>query len=229
MSSDKLHPETWLEILAKAFALFDDLKSKGMGEPPFSLGGGTVLMLRYKHRLSKDIDFFGHDVQWLPYLNPRLNSVAESFALDYAEQANSIKIIMPMGDIDFVIAQDVATPVHRTTMLIGDRSVLVDPTSEILAKKMFFRAVFFKARDVYDLSASIDLDPAAARLACHAARSKAPALLRRLDEMKSFDQDELLRNIVPYDDTLVHAPHMLTKVRQFIEDGLDNPSPHGDI
>ena len=37
------------------------------------IGGGTVLMFRFEHRLSKDIDFFTHDAQWLSLLTPRLN------------------------------------------------------------------------------------------------------------------------------------------------------------
>ena len=55
---------TYLDILAVAHDLFDDLEERGFGRPTFSLGGGTVLMLRFNHRLSKDIDLFG----WLDEL-----------------------------------------------------------------------------------------------------------------------------------------------------------------
>ena len=54
-----LSPRTWLGIVADAFTLFDDAEARGFGTPPFSLGGGTVLMLRFRHRSSKDVDFFG--------------------------------------------------------------------------------------------------------------------------------------------------------------------------
>ncbi len=84
-SSPKPTPETWLQIIASAYALFDDAVAKGFGDPPFSLGGGTVLMLRFKHRLSKDIDLFGYDAQWLSVFSPRLNERAASLAERYTD------------------------------------------------------------------------------------------------------------------------------------------------
>ena len=47
-----LSPRTWLRIIADAFALFDDAEAREVGTPLFSLGGSTVLMLRFRHRLS---------------------------------------------------------------------------------------------------------------------------------------------------------------------------------
>ena len=58
-----LTPETWRSI--SAFALFDDAEQRGFGTPPFRLGGGSFLVLRFRHRLTKHIDFFGYDAQWL--------------------------------------------------------------------------------------------------------------------------------------------------------------------
>jgi hypothetical protein len=211
-----LTPKTWSTILASAYALFDDLGRKGFKDPPFSLGGGTMLMLRFKHRLSQDIDFFGYDAQWLSLLSPRLNEAAAAIASAYAEQANNIKIVMPQGDIDFIIAGDIAVPVSRTKALLEGREMLVDPTSEILAKKLFYRAASFKARDVYDLSAAIDLDPDEAKRAAQAAASKKALLIQRLDEMKKIDQNALLQGIAPYDGALRHAADMVSKVRSFL-------------
>ena len=36
-----------------------------------------MLMLRFDHRLSKDIDIFTHDAQALSFITPRLNAVSE--------------------------------------------------------------------------------------------------------------------------------------------------------
>ena len=145
--------------MASAYALFDDAVAKGFGDPPFSLGGGTVLMLRFKHRLSKDIDLFGYDAQWLSVFSPRLNERAAMLAASYTEQSNTIKIVTASGDIDFIIAADVVAPVARSVDLIAGRLIAVDPVTEILAKKLFYRAATFKIRDIYDLSAAIDLAP----------------------------------------------------------------------
>jgi nucleotidyltransferase AbiEii toxin of type IV toxin-antitoxin system len=211
-----LTPNAWSAIIASAYALFDDLAGKGYENPPFSLGGGTVLMFRFKHRLSKDIDFFGYDAQWLSLLSPRLNEAAAAMASTYVEQANGVKIVMPHGDIDFIIAGDVAVPVNRTKLLLKGRDVLVDPTSEILAKKLFYRAASLKARDVYDLSAAIDLEPGEVSKAAKAAASKKALLVQRLDEMKKIDQDALLQGLAPYDGVLRHAADMVAKVRSFL-------------
>jgi hypothetical protein len=47
-------------------------------------------MRRHHHRLSKDIDIFVPDPQYLGYLTPRLNAEAESLTTKYVEQANSL-------------------------------------------------------------------------------------------------------------------------------------------
>ena len=212
-----MNPETWLDILATAFVLFEDARDQGFGDPPFSLGGGTVLMLRFKHRLSKDIDLFGYDAQWLSVLSPRLNAKAASLALDYVEQANAVKLVTARGDIDFIIAGDVTTMIERTAETFLGREVTIDPISEILAKKLFYRAATFKPRDVYDLSAAIDLAPTDAARAVQAAAAKTDLVLRRLAELAKLHPDTLLEGIIPYEDSLRHAPGMVEKVTTFIE------------
>jgi hypothetical protein len=216
--------ETWRQILAVAYALFDDLERKGFPNPPFSLGGGTVLMFRFEHRLSRDIDFFGYDAQWLTLLSPRLNEMAAAVASSYTEQANGIKIVMPQGDIDFVVAGDVAVPVMREKITLEGREIFVDPTTEILAKKLFYRAATLKSRDVYDLSAGIELDPGATRRAIRAAASKGHLLVRRLDDLAQLAPDALLEGLVPYDGKLPYASGMVPKVKDFVTGELGVPS-----
>jgi len=208
--------QTWRELLSAAYTLFDDLEQRGFPTPPFSLGGGTVLMFRFQHRLSKDIDFFGYDAQWISLLSPRLNETAAAMATNYTEQANGVKILMRNGDIDFVVAGDVAVPVLRDHMELEGRTILVDPTSEILAKKLFYRAAAFKSRDVYDLSAALELDPSAAKRAVQAAGSKRDLLLRRFDELDKLDSQTLLEGLVPYEVKLVYAKDMVEKVRALV-------------
>ena len=221
-------PDSWLKIIASAYALFDDARSRGFGDPPFSLGGGTVLMLRFKHRLSIDIDLFGYDAQWLSVLSPRLNEKAASLATSYTEQANTIKIVMPHGDIDFVIAGDVAVPVERSKLVLAGREIMVDPTAEILAKKLFYRAATFKPRDVYDLSAAIDLAPDSALRAVKAAVSKQALLLRRIGELETMGETALLGQILPYQGPLLHAAGMLAKVKDFILTRMQSSNPSDD-
>jgi len=71
-------PALWEQLLSKAFALVDEIaKYGGIVDPFFTFGGGTVLMLRYEHRFSKDIDIFVPGPQSLGFINPRLSDVAE--------------------------------------------------------------------------------------------------------------------------------------------------------
>ena len=223
-SSQTLTKNSWKQVVKSAFSLFQKVEEKGFGPPPFSLGGGTVLMFRFQHRLSKDIDFFGYDAQWLSLLTPRLNDFAATMATDYVEQANGIKIVMPHGDIDFIISADVIQDIHRQETTLGGRSIQLDPTSEILAKKMFYRASQFKARDVYDLSAAIDLDPSSAHAAVLASKTKSDVLLRRLDDLSKLDEDTILDGIIPLGSTLTHSRRMIQKVHHFIATERDDPN-----
>ena len=215
-SSQKPTPESWLNIIGQTYELFDDAVARGFGDPPFSLGGETVLMLRFKHRLSKDIDFFGYDAQWLSVFSPRLNERAAALAQDYVEEANTIKISTRRGEIDFIIAADVTSPVARTSEHIAGRPIAVDPITEILAKKLFYRAATFEIRDVYDLSAAIDLAPQDASAAVQAASSKREILLRRLDQIESLPSHDVASEIVAYDGPLRHSRGMVGKVRSFV-------------
>ena len=59
-------------------------------------------MLRHHHRLSKDIDIFVPDPQYLGFVSPRLSDVAEAVTADYVEGPGYIKLLRPEGEIDFV-------------------------------------------------------------------------------------------------------------------------------
>lgn len=54
-----------------------------MSTPATLPDGPWQCLLRYGHRLSKDIDIFGPDSQSLGYVNPRLSDVAAEITADY--------------------------------------------------------------------------------------------------------------------------------------------------
>lgn len=64
---------TWKVLFKSALRIIDSLEGNGYGKLDFRLGGGTVLMFRFDHRVSKDIDIFTHDAQALSYLSPIWN------------------------------------------------------------------------------------------------------------------------------------------------------------
>lgn len=49
---------SWETLFSHALLILDDIARHGRSKPFWTFGGGTVLMLRYGHRYSKDIDIF---------------------------------------------------------------------------------------------------------------------------------------------------------------------------
>jgi Nucleotidyl transferase AbiEii toxin, Type IV TA system len=160
----------WKELLGHAFRLVDEIAKHGARDPFWTFGGGTVLMLRYQHRRSKDIDIFVPDPQYLGYVSPRLSDVAEQISSDYVEAAVFVKLIRPEGEIDFVAAANLTAEPFETWSLLR-RSVRVETATEIIAKKLWHRGDRLSARDLFDLSLVIEREPASLR-------SAAPFLVR---------------------------------------------------
>lgn len=92
----------WQGLLQHAYSLIDEIAAHGIQNPFCTFGGGTVLMLRYRHRMSKDIDIFVPDPQYLVFVSPRLSDVAEAVSDKYVEGPGYIKLLRPEGEIDFV-------------------------------------------------------------------------------------------------------------------------------
>ena len=77
MKADALPSGAWESLFSRALMLIDDIrKYGGIADPFWTFGGGTVLMFRYRHRLSKDIDIFVPDPQYLGFVTPRLSDTA---------------------------------------------------------------------------------------------------------------------------------------------------------
>ncbi|MEJ6002572.1 nucleotidyl transferase AbiEii/AbiGii toxin family protein [Paucibacter soli] len=158
-SVDFSRPGDWQVLLPHALRLMAHLESE-TDSPVWTFGGGTVLMLRLAHRLSKDIDLFVDDPQYLGYINPRLSDVAESISTDYEENAEFIKLRLTHGEIDVVVGSSL-TPNPFETVSYGDRSIRVETCSEILAKKMWHRGNRAKVRDLFDLWSIATMEPEA--------------------------------------------------------------------
>jgi Nucleotidyl transferase AbiEii toxin, Type IV TA system len=206
----------WERLLSTALAILDDLKARGLGAPEVAMGGGTVLMMRMHHRLSKDIDLFLNDAQWLARLTPRLNDSVAGMVRDYSEQANSVRLVLAQGDIDFVVAGSVTGVAPSESLDFGGREILLEATEEILAKKLFFRAALLKPRDVFDLVAASMMLPAAAKTAVEASASRREAQLRRLNALAATPPDQLLRDIVPIGDFTKMVPTMIDSALAWI-------------
>jgi len=150
----------WQALFPRALILIDEIRRYGGIDNPFwTLGGGTVLMFRYGHRVSKDIDIFVPDPQFLGYVTPRLSDTAASLTADYTEmQGSFVKLQFEEGEIDFVAAPNLLSDAWESWD-IGGRAVKVETAAEIIAKKMYHRGDRVTARDLFDLALVIDREP----------------------------------------------------------------------
>jgi len=192
MDPDRLND--WRPLFERALAILDEA-GRVAGPLTWSFGGGTVLMLRHRHRYSHDVDIFVPDPQWLGYLSPRLNTVAESLASNFIEGAEFLKVSFPEGEIDFVAAGWLTPEPFRPERLF-ERDINVETSAEIVGKKLWFRAESFKARDLYDLATVIELDPGALREIAPLVREKGPVILElaaRKGEVMKEDFEALER------------------------------------
>ena len=98
--------EAWEVLLPRALEILE-----GVGPDTFwTMGGGTVLMLRHNHRASKDVDIFFRDPQPLGYVNPRLGGAAERMTSQYEESSGHVKLYFKEGEIDFVASPLLTSP-----------------------------------------------------------------------------------------------------------------------
>jgi hypothetical protein len=136
-------------LFEKALAL---LEASRIPVEEWSFGGGTALALFLGHRESADVDIFLTDAQYLTFLTPRLNRVAASMTADYVEAAGFLKLKLPGGEVDFIIAPYLTPNPRLMTDVVGKR-VYVETPEEIVLKKLFYRTETFKIRDVVDAAA----------------------------------------------------------------------------
>jgi len=204
MVEDRLR--IWEALFLRALELIDSVSYAGITLEGWSFGGGTVLMRRHHHRLSKDIDIFVPDPQYLGYLTPRLNTRADSLTTQYIEQANSLKLIFPEGEIDFVASAPLTEDPTVTEELFGCR-VEVETSAEIVAKKVWHRGADFTARDIFDLAMVAEKEPRALWKIEPVLRDRREAVLQRIASQEAalrqtFSELEVLEYRRSFDECI---------------------------
>lgn len=150
----------WQALLPRALVLIGEIRRHGgITDPFWTLGGGTVLMFRHRHRLSKDIDIFVPNPQYLGFVTPRLSDVAASLTSDYSEDPSAwVKLQFEEGEVDFVAAPNLVDDAWEEWTIDGQR-IRVETSAEIIAKKMFHRGHRTTARDLFDPALVIEREP----------------------------------------------------------------------
>jgi Nucleotidyl transferase AbiEii toxin, Type IV TA system len=179
----------WRKLLGRTLNGLSDLKQQGQPVPDWVLGGGTALMLYADHRLSRDIDAFIDDPQYLALLSPDTTDVWNCTDWDHA--AHYLKLRYPEGEIDFIVSGPLSDldPVEKEIDLTSIRAgwkptIMVEPPAEIALKKMYHRATMLKPRDIFDITVikKIDGDPLIKNLS--AVASKKEDLLQRVNSIR---------------------------------------------
>lgn len=187
----------WRRLLDRTLQGLTELKRQGQPGPDWVLGGGTALMVFADHRLSRDIDAFIDDPQYLALLSPETTDVWRCSAWDRA--AHYLKLKYPEGEVDFIVNAAISPlpPIEKQIDLTGIRkrskpTIRIDQPVEIALKKLHYRATMLKPRDVFDISVVDAIDGPALTANLHEVAGKRGDLLRRLDDIKEgFIQAEL--------------------------------------
>ena len=205
----------WESLLARALLILRSAASAGALAREWSLGGGTALMLRFHHRASEDIDIFVTDPQMLGYLSPRLNPVAESLTPDYAEGPGFVKLYFPEGQVVFIVSGHLtASPITREIVL--GREIPLETPAEIVAKKLWYRAADFTARDIFDLAFVARREPRAILQTGDVLRMRRDPLLKRLLRAEEalreqFEALDVLQEELEFDDCMREIRGLLSE------------------
>lgn len=147
--------EPWESLFISAMSLIDQVLDNGQSS--WSFGGGTVLMFHLNHRKSKDIDLFLDDPQVLGLFSPRLSDLALALTPSYSESLGSLKLLLPEGEIDFIVAKPLTSDPYEFGEVLG-RQIRLETPAEIIAKKLWHRGHSATGRDLFDLAAVASSD-----------------------------------------------------------------------
>jgi hypothetical protein len=206
--------KTWETLFRYALRAVDSVQGDVFRVENWSFGGGTVLMRRFRHRYSKDVDIFVPDPQYLGYLDPERNDVVERLTSRFVKAETFLRLVFDEGEVDFIAASPV-TDNPRTLESVLDRQVQVDTSIEIVAKKTRYRATGFTARDMFDVALVAEKQPAEVERVRPALQQRRTEILERLNT-----GDALLRTTFAALDVLDYRPtydHCLRIVREVLE------------
>jgi hypothetical protein len=176
---------SWRQLLSRTVVGLEQLEQQGLAVPDWILGGGTALMLHSDHRLSRDIDAFIDDPQYLGIMSPDVTDVWD--CRTWYKAAHYLKLKYAEGEIDFIVSgplSDLATTSYEVDLmdLPAKRKVTIEieHPAEIALKKMHYRPTMLKSRDIFDIAVADSIDHEALVGNLNVISDKKSELLKRL-------------------------------------------------
>jgi predicted nucleotidyltransferase component of viral defense system len=203
----------WETLFQNALRAMDSVGSPVFSASNWTFGGGTVLMRRYRHRLSKDVDIFVPDPQFLGYLHPDLNDTVAEMAPRHLKEANYLRLYFDQGEVDFIASAPVTDNPRVEETVLG-REVQVDTSIEIVAKKIRYRGAEFTARDLFDFALIAENEPMEIARIRPLLDEQGDVILKRL-----ASADDILRTTFKALETLEYRPsydHCLKTVKKIL-------------
>ena len=175
---DSLKQPAWASLFDSATEIIRHAQVAVGFDFDWSLGGGTVLMFDFNHRQSKDIDIFISDIQYLGFMNPRLQDYASVHCNDYEDMTNYVKLHNQLGDIDFIVASSLTENPYTERSIRGVQTLVQTPV-EIIARKLQHRGAHPTARDLLDLAVVASNEQNLSQLIANPIRENGKSLLEQ--------------------------------------------------
>jgi hypothetical protein len=147
-------------------------------------------MIRTGHRISKDIDAFIDDPQYLSLLSPRLAAEDVWACETYEESVNHLRLVFPEGEIDFIVAAritDLASESKNIDLseigVLSACEIEVEHPVETAIKKLAYRGSMLKVRDIFDISVVDALYHDLLRVNLHHVAHLKSSILDRVDSI----------------------------------------------
>ena len=141
----------------------------------YEIGGGTVLAARWQHRHSTDVDCFISEEAFRLVYEEKSSSMLslleelEDNGVLQAKELHSRVLVMDFSDLGqlSLVAGNSLTRACQVQEYEVSTGIRLEPTAEILAKKIAFRVLDgrWKQRDFFDLVVCSNIDPDAYKTA----------------------------------------------------------------
>ena len=214
----------WERLLNRTIVGLQRLRAAGQPVPDWVLGGGTALMIHAGHRVSKDIDAFIDDPQYLSFLSPRLGGESVWGCEAYSEAAHHLRLIFDEGEIDFIVAAPITDlPSERKMMdAIGERdgiasSISIEHPVETALKKLYYRGTMLKVRDIFDVSVVDTLFPELLRKNLYRVAHLKAGVLDRLSGISEKFLRAELDELAIAESWRKHASGCAERVREIVK------------